>query len=49
MVQDAKVARHNLVLQYRSCRDVDTISVIGYDDYRSLQGEKEIERRDVKS
>ena len=37
VIQDAEVARHNLILQHGTGWNVDSISMIGYDDYRSLQ------------
>ena len=37
MVQYSQVSRHDLVLQHRSVRDVDLVSVAGDDDHRPFE------------
>lgn len=36
MIQNAQVARHDLVLEDGARRDVDPLAVVGDDDHRSL-------------
>uniref|UniRef100_A0A0E9XNH6 Uncharacterized protein n=1 Tax=Anguilla anguilla TaxID=7936 RepID=A0A0E9XNH6_ANGAN len=36
VVEDAQIARNDLVLQHGSGRDVDPVSVVGDDDHSSL-------------
>lgn len=39
MVQDAHIARYNLVLQNGSSWDIDTIAMVGNDDHSALQNQ----------
>ena len=40
MIQDSEVSRNDLILQDRSGRNVDAISVIGDDNNGALKGKK---------
>ena len=43
MITNTQVSRDNLVLEQGTVRDVDSLSVVGYDDDGTLQGRSKVD------